>query len=169
MSSLSLSLSPSQLSIARVGSTVNFLVVGPLYHLIEGGGGGGETPGQTEPQKEPHTALGLTLLIVGSTCVLSLLCAVVLGFMDRRRDKLLRKSISKNEETVSLGDILTFPLSFWLLSVVCLAYYVAVFPFISLGQVNYHLAQDLQGDPSGQLQPPVDLVPTVLAACGPLL
>ena len=39
----------SQLSIARVGSTVNFWVVGPLYHLIEGGGG--ETPGQKEQQK----------------------------------------------------------------------------------------------------------------------
>ena len=34
------------------------------------------------------------------------------------------------------GDILTFPLSFWLLSIVCLAYYVAIFPFISLGQVK---------------------------------
>ena len=29
--------------------------------------------------------------------------------------------------------------------------------------------EDLQGDPSGQLRPPVDLIPTVLAAHGPLL
>ena len=65
-------MNPPQLSIARVGSTVNFLVVGPLYNLIENGG-----------ETEPHVALGWTLLIAGSTCVLSLLCAVVLGFMDR--------------------------------------------------------------------------------------
>ena len=65
-------INPLQLSIARVGSTVNFLVVGPLYNLIENGG-----------EKEPHVALGWTLLIAGSTCVLSLLCALVLGFMDR--------------------------------------------------------------------------------------
>lgn len=38
---------------------------------------------------------------------------------------------------VHIKDIFTFPLSFWLLSVVCLAYYVAIFPFISLGQVFF--------------------------------
>ena len=31
----------------------------------------------------------------------------------------------------------TFPTTFWLLSLVCLAYYVAIFPFISLGQVFF--------------------------------
>ena len=35
------------------------------------------------------------------------------------------------------------------------------------GKKNFHHA--VQGDHSGRLQPPVDLVPTVLAASGPLL
>ena len=38
---------------------------------------------------------------------------------------------------VKLSDIRDFPPSFWLLSIVCLAYYVAIFPFISLGQVFF--------------------------------
>ena len=38
---------------------------------------------------------------------------------------------------VVLRDIFSFPAAFWLLSVVCLAYYVAIFPFISLGQVFF--------------------------------
>ena len=35
--------------------------------------------------------------------------------------------------------------------------------------VGQQPSRDIQGDHSGQLQPPVDLVPTVLAASGPLL
>ena len=55
--------------------------------------------------------------------------------MDKRAEVLLKKGNAIGSgEVVTLSDILTFPLSFWLLSIVCLAYYVAIFPFISLGQ-----------------------------------
>ncbi len=53
-----------QLSIARLGSTVNFLVVGPLFAVLA----------QTYV---PHVAVGWTLLIAGSTCVMSFITAVV--------------------------------------------------------------------------------------------
>ena len=110
-------------------------MVGPLYNLIVSGNDG---------ETEPHVALGWTLLIAGSTCVLSLVCAVVLGFMDRRAEVLLKKGNAIGSgEVVTLSDILTFPLSFWLLSVVCLAYYVAIFPFISLGQVGLGIQMSL--------------------------
>ena len=36
-------------------------------------------------------------------------------------------------EVIHFTDVKDFPLSFWLLSVICVAYYVAVFPFIGLG------------------------------------
>ena len=35
---------------------------------------------------------------------------------------------------IQIRDITTFPLSFWLVSIVCVSYYVAIFPFISLSQ-----------------------------------
>ena len=35
---------------------------------------------------------------------------------------------------IEIKDIKTFPVSFWLVSVVCVAYYVAIFPFISLSK-----------------------------------
>ena len=57
--------------------------------------------------------------------------------MDRRAEKLLNKKATETGEVVRAADILTFPMSFWLLSIVCLAYYVAIFPFISLGQVFF--------------------------------
>ena len=54
-----------QTSVARAGSTVNFQVVGPLYESLIGPLG-------------KKDALGWTLAISGLTCVLSVLCAMVL-------------------------------------------------------------------------------------------
>ena len=36
-------------------------------------------------------------------------------------------------EVIKFTDVKDFPLSFWLLSIICVAYYVTVFPFIGLG------------------------------------
>ena len=72
-------------------------------------------------------------MIAGSTCIMSLICALVLGIMDKRAEKILNKAAAETGEVVRLSDVKSFPPSFWLLSVVCLAYYVAIFPFISLG------------------------------------
>lgn len=36
-----------------------------------------------------------------------------------------------------MADVFSFPLTFWILTIVTLAYYGAIFPFISLGQVFF--------------------------------
>ena len=38
------------------------------------------------------------------------------------------------QKVVKIGDVKTFPVSFWFLSLACLAYYGAIFPFVSLAQ-----------------------------------
>jgi MFS family permease len=38
---------------------------------------------------------------------------------------------------ISWKDVLVFPLSFWLVCIICVTYYVAVFPFVTLGQVYF--------------------------------
>ncbi len=121
-----ISSSLKQLSIARVGSTVNFLLVGPLFHYFSDSLG-----------SEDHVALGWTLMIAGSTCVMSFICSLVLGAMDKRAERLLNKASAQSGDTVRVQDVFSFPAAFWLLSVACLAYYVAIFPFISLGQVFF--------------------------------
>ncbi|XP_076036499.1 minerva isoform X2 [Oratosquilla oratoria] len=113
-----------QLSMARVGSTVNFLTMGPLYNYVDGFENG-------------YKALGITLLLAGLTCVFSLACAFILGMLDMRRSKVLQLGSAETGEKVQLRDVLTFPLSFWLLSVICVAYYVAIFPFIGLAKVFF--------------------------------
>ncbi|XP_042878188.1 major facilitator superfamily domain-containing protein 1-like isoform X2 [Penaeus japonicus] len=113
-----------QLSMARVGSTVNFLSMGPVYAWVDTFADGYKT-------------LGISLLIAGATCIFSLACAGILGLLDKRRSKVLHLNLAESGEKVQLRDILTFPLSFWLLCVICVSYYVAIFPFIGLAKVFF--------------------------------
>lgn len=70
----------------------------------------------------------------GITCVYSLACALILGALDKKRSNALRLSAAVTGEKVKFLDVLTFPLSFWLISLICVAYYVAIFPFIGLAK-----------------------------------
>lgn len=65
-------------------------------------------------------------------CILSLLCAVVLGLFDRRAERILKRKENGTGEQISLKDIKDFPLRLWLVFIICVAYYVTVFPFIGL-------------------------------------
>ncbi|XP_043851331.1 major facilitator superfamily domain-containing protein 1 isoform X2 [Dromiciops gliroides] len=115
-----------QLSMARIGSTVNLNVMGWLYYKIE------ESFGFLG-----HTALGVTLMIGGITCVFSLICALVLGYMDWRAERILHKEQGKTGEVIKFTDVKDFSLSLWLIFAVCACYYVAVFPFIGLGKLFF--------------------------------
>lgn len=109
-----------QLSFSRIGSTVNMNIMGPLYDIFAA-----KSPG--------YKGLGLTLLIVGgASCIVSLICALALSFFDKRAEKIL-KNRKPSEETVNLKDVKDFPLTMWLMTIICVAYYVTVFPFIGLG------------------------------------
>jgi MFS family permease len=115
-----------QLSVARVGSTVNFLLMGPLFEWISDNIAGEDGP----------SAIGWTLLFAGSSCLMSFCCSLVLAWMDRRRSSLLGiQEPGDSGEVVKISDVKTFPVAFWFLSFACLAYYGAIFPFVSLAQV----------------------------------
>ncbi|XP_068939575.1 lysosomal dipeptide transporter MFSD1 isoform X2 [Petaurus breviceps papuanus] len=115
-----------QLSMARIGSTVNLNVMGWLYSRIEALF---HLPG--------HTTLGITLMIGGVTCIFSLICALILGYLDWRAERILHKEQGKTGEVIKLTDMKDFSLSLWLIFVTCACYYVAVFPFIGLGKAFF--------------------------------
>ncbi|KAF1394128.1 hypothetical protein PFLUV_G00023290 [Perca fluviatilis] len=115
-----------QLSMARLGSTVNMNIMGWVYSKVSDLSA---SPG--------HTALGASLMIAAVTCLFSLLCALVLGYLDRRAEKILHKEQGKTGEVIKLTDVKDFPFPLWLIFIICVAYYVAVFPFIGLGQVFF--------------------------------
>ncbi|XP_063993855.1 major facilitator superfamily domain-containing protein 1-like [Diachasmimorpha longicaudata] len=113
-----------QLSFARLGSTVNFLVMEPIYGYV----------GQTYSGAQ---CIGAVLFLASLTCVFSMLCAVFLGLMDKRTETLLRRGHGEEKEVIRLTDVKYFNGIFWLIAVICIAYYVAIFPFIALGKVYF--------------------------------
>ncbi|XP_075233186.1 lysosomal dipeptide transporter MFSD1-like isoform X2 [Lycorma delicatula] len=113
-----------QLSFARVGSTVNFNVMDQLYNYV-----GYYFKG--------YECLGVVLFIASSTCFLSFICAVLLGLMDRRAERVLKRRENSSSEVVRITDVKDFTLTFWLITIVCVVYYIAIFPFIALGKVFF--------------------------------
>uniref|UniRef100_A0A2K6FCK9 Lysosomal dipeptide transporter MFSD1 n=1 Tax=Propithecus coquereli TaxID=379532 RepID=A0A2K6FCK9_PROCO len=80
-----------QLSMARIGSTVNMNLMGWLYSKIEA------SLGSAGP-----TTLGVTLMIGGITCILSLICALALAYLDQRAERILHKEQGKTEKFIKL-------------------------------------------------------------------
>lgn len=69
-----------QLSFARVGSTVNFLVMEPIYKEV--------TKHYTGSK-----AIGVVLFLASATCAMSMACALILGKFQMTLRKLSFKSI----------------------------------------------------------------------------
>lgn len=110
-----------QLSFARVGSTVNFLVMEPIYKYA------------SQFYSGP-TCIGVVLFLAATTCVASMICACILGLMDRRMEKVLRRGEGEEPRVARFTDMKDFRGVFWLVAFICIAYYVAIFPFIALGK-----------------------------------
>ncbi|XP_025832730.1 major facilitator superfamily domain-containing protein 1 isoform X2 [Agrilus planipennis] len=109
------------LSLARFGSAINFWVMQPIYEWVN-------------KTYQGYECLGIVLFIASFTCIFSLLFSVILGCIDKRADSVLNRSQNQNSEIIKFRDILRFDVTFWLVSIVCVTYYVSVFPFISLGK-----------------------------------
>ncbi|XP_046853367.1 major facilitator superfamily domain-containing protein 1-like [Xenia sp. Carnegie-2017] len=119
-----------QLSISRVGSTVNFNVMKPIYDMFS-------------HRYHGHVALGWTLFVGVLFCCLSLLAAFALAFFDRRAERLLKREETKTGEVIRLSDIKDFPLTLWIIFFICVSYYVAVFPFVGLGVLFFEYKYDM--------------------------
>ncbi|CAG0921713.1 unnamed protein product [Notodromas monacha] len=113
-----------QMSFARVGSTVNFNMMVPLYDYIH-------------QYYKGYQCTGIVLMIAAVFCLLSFICASALGWLDYRRAKLTGKAEAETGEVIQLRDIFDFGASFWLATAICVSYYVAIFPLIGLGQIFF--------------------------------
>lgn len=110
-----------QLSIARAGSTANFMTMTKVYEKVH-------------EHFKGYTCLGVTLMLAAITCLFSLFCAFVLAYFDKRAARILRKESTRASEVVNITDVKNFGLPFWLISFICITYYVAIFPFTGLGR-----------------------------------
>lgn len=112
-----------QLSFARMGSVVNFWVMENVYGYVT------KTLGHTGPH-----SIGVTLYLAATTCLLSFVCVLILGLMDSHAEKVLKRNENQQQEPVKLSDVKSFKTVFWLVAAICVSFYMAIFPFISLGK-----------------------------------
>lgn len=145
-----------QLSMSRIGSTVNMVTMQPLNRAIG-----------KYFNIHLNKQLGASLLTASVTCLFSTICALIMLYFTKRAKRILSTSekphsrntqliesnlpeISNHEEEqlltkktenqnkkISPMDVIHFPGAIWLICIICVAYYVTVFPFVSLGLVFF--------------------------------
>lgn len=140
-----------QLSFSRVGSTINMNVNNPIYDAFR----------KLKLPNESYEALGLTLFVGVGVCLFSLSCGLLLGFLDKRAARILKKEDSHTGEVIRLSDVKDFPLTLWLIFIICVAYYVAIFPFIALGLAFFQAKFDIDPQRAGA----VNSVVFIISAC----
>ncbi|XP_033121743.1 major facilitator superfamily domain-containing protein 1-like [Anneissia japonica] len=113
-----------QLSFSRVGSTVNMNVMKPIYDA-------------TSEALPDYKRLAIALWVGAGFCILSMICGLMLWYYDARAARITKKGLGETGEVIKLSDVKDFPLTLWLIFLVCVMYYVAVFPFIGLGTVFF--------------------------------
>jgi MFS family permease len=109
-----------QLSVNRAGSTINFNVMTPLYNYVHQSYTG-------------HQCLGIVFMIVSIMTGIDLLIATLLAIRDRRAERILKMKEESNSDKIRIKDLLDFKLDFWSIVFIIVFYYVAIFPFVSLG------------------------------------
>jgi len=79
----------------------------------------------------PHR-IGTTLLIAVVTCFISLICALILWILDIRRRKVVQEDNPPDpSDEFHIRDIRHFSASLYCVFIICVFYYVAIFPFIA--------------------------------------
>lgn len=110
-----------QLSFARLGSAANFWIMESVYEWVE-------------QYYKGYECLGIVLYLACISCVLSMICSLILGFIDKRAERILRRNENSVNEVIRFKDVKGFNSNFWLITIICVAYYIAIFVFISLGK-----------------------------------
>lgn len=139
-----------QMSFARVGSTVNFNVMGPLYSWVN-------------QYYKGYMCIGVVLFIASVTCIMSLVSAIILAYLDRRAERILKRTVVQDGEVVRITDVKDFPAIFWMIAIICIAYYVAIFPFIALGKVFFERKFSFSPEQANQVNSILYVISAVVA------
>jgi len=65
-------------------------------------------------------------------CIVSLLCNVIANSLDRRGEKVLGAHQAGAGDRIIFSDIRVFPASYWYVTMLCVTFYSAIFPFTAL-------------------------------------
>lgn len=80
----------------------------------------------------------VALWVAAGLCGLSLLANVVYVVLDRRGERILGLSEKEAGDRILLGQVKHLGASFWYITILCFAFYSAIFPFTSLSTNFFH-------------------------------
>lgn len=109
-----------QITVSRLGSTLALNTMRPIYDALT-------------QHHSPRAALGFTLLIAASTCAISFVISIILALLDKRAERILNRPVIQAEDRITIKDAVKFRTEFWLLTLICVTFYLTIFPFITLG------------------------------------
>lgn len=67
--------------------------------------------------------------------MVSFIAAIGLAWLDKKQEPESNQTEeNEKKDEVKLSDVLEFSPAFWLISTICVAYYIAIFPLIALGK-----------------------------------
>lgn len=85
--------------------------------------------------------------VIGSLCLLGALVYGILEVSAKRKHSLGEAAVT---DKLVIGDLFTFSRSFWLITLLCVTFYSAIFPFRSFSIKYFIEAWDLTRDVAGQ-------------------
>ena len=148
-----------QLSFSRVGSSISFYLMMPIYKFVN-------------TFSKGHTGLAFVILFASITCVASLISSIILSVMDKTNEKRKQQQnptpeTSEEEEKIHITDVKNFRANFWILSIICVMYYLTVFPFVGLAQVFFKRKYGLSDDDANSVNSWVYLIAAFISPlCG---
>ncbi|EUB56828.1 Major facilitator superfamily domain-containing protein 1 [Echinococcus granulosus] len=174
------------LSMARIGSTINMNTMRPLYKAL---GSTFHITGSEQMGLTLFVASVTCLFSIGCTIALAYFYKRYLKAQSavairppqsqppsynsidetpQPSETIVQPTVQVEEEEdrIKLRDILHFPAPIWLICIICVAYYVTVFPFISLGLVFFKRKYGLEASEAAAVN---SLVFVVSAVASPLV
>ena len=145
-----------QLSFSRLGSTLNMNIQTPLYNYFR----------DTYPSWQTYQILSATLYVGVVMCIFSFFCGIILALIDKRASRILKRGSAGSGEVIKITDVRFFPVSFWLICIICVMYYAAVFPFVAVGKI-FFMGKFAMSDSSASLLN--SIVYLISAGASPLL
>lgn len=125
------------LSFSRIGSAVNFDISPAVLEAAE--------------HNRPGQGLLWAMYVGNMFCVFSLCCCFLLNWLDYRAERMRLETDSvvsivsedEDQEPVRLSDCLSFPLTVWLIMLITITFYAAVFVFLQNGVQFIHQRYDV--------------------------
>ena len=113
-----------ELCLSRLGTSVNFIISNQIYD------------GFSKKVSSETRDLGLTLFVGLLICIVCLVFAIVMWYLDYRSSKIVATRF-RGKTIMQISTVKKFPIAYWLLVVICVCYYSALFSFIALAKLFF--------------------------------